>query len=82
MNGEDKIKFLPTSMQFVVRFETNFQQVCRILQAAITTYKNEGHGTTIFIIQTALGKFQFVQKLFIVKFLLVTFYIVFFMFLF
>lgn len=44
-------------MRFELKFETNFQQVCRILQAVITTYKNEGHGATIFIIQTALGTF-------------------------
>ncbi|XP_068968210.1 DNA polymerase epsilon catalytic subunit 1 [Bombus flavifrons] len=55
-NGEDKVKFLPESMRFELKFETNFQQVCRILQAVITTYKNEGHGATIFIIQTALDK--------------------------
>ncbi|XP_053980973.1 DNA polymerase epsilon catalytic subunit 1 [Hylaeus volcanicus] len=56
MSGEDKVKTLPESMQFVMRFETNFQQVCRVLQAAITAYKNEGHGATIFITQTALDK--------------------------
>nr|XP_031835870.1 DNA polymerase epsilon catalytic subunit 1 [Nomia melanderi]XP_031835871.1 DNA polymerase epsilon catalytic subunit 1 [Nomia melanderi]XP_031835872.1 DNA polymerase epsilon catalytic subunit 1 [Nomia melanderi] len=56
MHGEDKVKSLPESIQFVTRFETNFQQVCRILQAAVTAYKNEGHGATIFITQTALDK--------------------------
>ncbi|OAD60585.1 DNA polymerase epsilon catalytic subunit A [Eufriesea mexicana] len=55
MNGSEKVKFLPKSMYFELRFETNFQQVCRILQAAITAYKNEGHGATIIIFQTALA---------------------------
>ncbi|XP_076638395.1 DNA polymerase epsilon catalytic subunit 1 isoform X3 [Colletes latitarsis] len=56
MNGEDKIKTLPKSFQFVMSFETNFQKLCRVLQAAVTAYKNEGHGATIFITQTALDK--------------------------
>ncbi|KOC70592.1 DNA polymerase epsilon catalytic subunit A [Habropoda laboriosa] len=56
MNGEEKLKYLPESMQFVLRFETNFQHLCRTLQAALTAYKNEGHGPTIFITQTALDK--------------------------
>lgn len=57
MNGEDKVTMLPKTMQFVVRYETDFQQVCRVLQAASLAYKNEGHGATIFITQTALGMF-------------------------
>ncbi|XP_017892120.1 DNA polymerase epsilon catalytic subunit A [Ceratina calcarata] len=56
MNGEDKVKSLPESMQFVLKFETNFQQLCRVLQAALTVYKNEGHGPTICIVQTAVPK--------------------------
>ncbi|CAL7943087.1 unnamed protein product [Xylocopa violacea] len=56
MNGEDKVQSLPESIQFVLRFETNFQQLCRILQAALTAYKNEGHSTTMVITQTALAK--------------------------
>jgi len=55
-NGEDKVNRLPKTMQFVVQVETNFQQVCRTLQAALTTYKNENHGATIIINQTALDK--------------------------
>ncbi|KAL6267362.1 hypothetical protein P5V15_000437 [Pogonomyrmex californicus] len=55
-NGEDKINRLPKNMQFVAQVETNFQQVCRTLQAALTTYKNEGHGATIIINQTALDR--------------------------
>ncbi|XP_024876270.1 DNA polymerase epsilon catalytic subunit A [Temnothorax curvispinosus] len=55
-NGEDKINRLPKTMQFVVQVETNFQQVCRTLQAALTTYKNEAHGATIIINQTALDR--------------------------
>ncbi|XP_076662564.1 DNA polymerase epsilon catalytic subunit 1 [Halictus rubicundus] len=63
MNGEDKMKALPESMQFVLRFETSFQQVCRILQAAITAYKNEGHGATIFVTQTALDKTALITQM-------------------
>lgn len=55
MSGPEKVKALPESMQFMLRFETNFQQLCRTLQAAITAYKNEGHGPTVFITQIALG---------------------------
>ncbi|XP_011882583.1 PREDICTED: DNA polymerase epsilon catalytic subunit A [Vollenhovia emeryi] len=55
-NGEDKIDRLPKTMQFVVQVETSFQQVCRTLQAALTTYKNEGHGATIVINQAALDR--------------------------
>ncbi|XP_028047433.2 DNA polymerase epsilon catalytic subunit 1 [Monomorium pharaonis] len=55
-NGEDQINKLPKTMQFVVQVETNFQQVCRTLQAALTTYKNENRGATIIINQTALDK--------------------------
>lgn len=54
--GEDNVNRLPKTMQFVVQIETNFQQVCRTLQAALTTYKNEGHGATIIINQTALDR--------------------------
>ncbi|EFN67414.1 DNA polymerase epsilon catalytic subunit A [Camponotus floridanus] len=54
--GEDNVNRLPKTMQFVVQMETNFQQVCRTLQAALTTYKNEGHGATIIINQTALDR--------------------------
>lgn len=53
---ESKISKLPKNMNFVVQSETNFQQVCRTLQAALTIYKNEGHGATIIINQTALDK--------------------------
>ncbi|EFN88114.1 DNA polymerase epsilon catalytic subunit A isoform X1 [Harpegnathos saltator] len=53
---ESKISKLPKTMQFVVQGETNFQQVCRTLQAALTAYKNEGHGATIIINQTAMDK--------------------------
>lgn len=53
---ESNISKLPRTMQFVVQGETNFQQVCRTLQAALTLYKNEGHGGTIIINQTALDK--------------------------
>lgn len=64
MNGADKVKFLPESMQFTLKFETNFQQVCRIIQAAITAYKNEGYSIPIFITQTALGKFiKFINRI-------------------
>ncbi|KYN42982.1 DNA polymerase epsilon catalytic subunit A [Trachymyrmex septentrionalis] len=55
-NGEDSISELPEIMQFMVQAETNFQHVCRTLQAALTTYKNEKHGATIIINQTALDK--------------------------
>ncbi|XP_029670196.1 DNA polymerase epsilon catalytic subunit A isoform X1 [Formica exsecta] len=54
--GEDNVNRLPKTMQFVVQVETNFQQVCRTLQAALTTYKNEGHSATIIVNQTALDK--------------------------
>lgn len=56
MHGENNVRALPESMQFTVRFETSFQQVSRVLQAALTAYKNEGHGPTMLVIQTALGK--------------------------
>ncbi|KYN13843.1 PREDICTED: DNA polymerase epsilon catalytic subunit A [Trachymyrmex cornetzi] len=55
-NGEDSISELPEIMQFMIQAETNFQYVCRTLQAALTTYKNEKHGATIIINQTALDK--------------------------
>lgn len=54
--GEDKVKTLPDTMKFVVKVETNFQQVCRVLQAALQAYKNERHGKTVVILQTAIGK--------------------------
>ncbi|KMQ97138.1 dna polymerase epsilon catalytic subunit a [Lasius niger] len=54
--GEDNVNRLPKTMQFVVQVETNFQQVCRTLQAALTTYKNEGHGATIIINQTVFDR--------------------------
>ncbi|XP_070151700.1 DNA polymerase epsilon catalytic subunit 1 isoform X2 [Polyergus mexicanus] len=54
--GEDNLNRLPKTMQFVVQVETNFQQVYRTLQAALTTYKNEGHSATIIINQTALDR--------------------------
>ncbi|XP_031367995.1 DNA polymerase epsilon catalytic subunit 1 [Apis dorsata] len=63
MNGADKVKFLPESMQFTLKFETNFQQVCRIIQAAITAYKNEGYNIPIFITQTALDKTALVAQM-------------------
>ncbi|EGI59695.1 PREDICTED: DNA polymerase epsilon catalytic subunit A [Acromyrmex echinatior] len=55
-NGEDSISELPEIMQFMIQTETNFQHVCRTLQTALTTYKNEKHGATIIINQTALDK--------------------------
>ncbi|XP_011332677.2 DNA polymerase epsilon catalytic subunit A isoform X4 [Ooceraea biroi] len=55
-NGEDKMTQVPKTVQFVTQVETNFQQVCRTLQAALTAYKNEGHGATIVINQTALDR--------------------------
>ncbi|XP_026299077.1 DNA polymerase epsilon catalytic subunit A [Apis mellifera] len=63
MNGADKVKFLPESMQFTLKFETNFQQVCRIIQAAITAYKNEGYSIPIFITQTALDKTALIAQM-------------------
>ncbi|XP_076247642.1 DNA polymerase epsilon catalytic subunit 1 [Calliopsis andreniformis] len=63
MHGENKLSALPESMQFVLRFETNFQQVCRILQAALTAYKNEAHGATILVTQTALDKTALVTQM-------------------
>lgn len=63
MNGKEKVSALPEAMQFVIRFETNFQQVCRILQAALTAYKNEGHGATICVTQTALDKTALVTQM-------------------
>ncbi|XP_043487163.1 DNA polymerase epsilon catalytic subunit 1 isoform X1 [Polistes fuscatus] len=54
--GEDKVKILPDGMKFVVKVETNFQQVCRVLQAALQAYKNEKHGNTILILQTAIDR--------------------------
>lgn len=54
--GEDKVKTLPDTMKFVVKVETNFQQMCRVLQAALQAYKNEKHGNTVVILQTAMGK--------------------------
>ncbi|XP_067207203.1 DNA polymerase epsilon catalytic subunit 1 isoform X2 [Linepithema humile] len=55
-NGEEKISRLPKTMQFTIQTETSFQQVCRTLQTALTTYKNESHGATIIINQTALDR--------------------------
>ncbi|KZC07383.1 PREDICTED: DNA polymerase epsilon catalytic subunit A [Dufourea novaeangliae] len=63
MNGEDKVNVLPESMQFTLRFETNFQQLCRLLQAALTVYKNEGHGATIVITQTAIDKTALITQM-------------------
>nr|XP_003707004.1 PREDICTED: DNA polymerase epsilon catalytic subunit A [Megachile rotundata] len=63
MDGEDKIKTLPESMQFTLQFETNFQRVCRLLQAALTAYKNEGHGPTMLVVQTALDKTALVTQM-------------------
>lgn len=54
--GEDKISRMPKTMQFVVQTETNLQKVYRTLQAVLTTYRNEGHGATIIINQTALDR--------------------------
>ncbi|KAG7199297.1 hypothetical protein KM043_018152 [Ampulex compressa] len=55
-SGENKVSNLPDTMQFVTRVETSFQQISRILQAALKAYKNEGHGATLLVVQTALDK--------------------------
>lgn len=62
-SGDDKISRLPNTMQFVVQSETNFQQVCRTLQAALTTYRNEGHGATIIVNQTALDRTVLINEM-------------------
>jgi len=62
-NGEDKINQLPKTVQFVTQAGTNFQQVCRTLQAALTAYKNEGHSATIIINQTALDKVALIAEM-------------------
>ncbi|XP_035733285.1 DNA polymerase epsilon catalytic subunit 1-like isoform X2 [Vespa mandarinia] len=54
--GQDKVKTLPDTMKFVVKVETNFQQMCRVLQAALQAYKNENHGNTVVILQTATDR--------------------------
>ncbi|KAI4482468.1 hypothetical protein M0802_013686, partial [Mischocyttarus mexicanus] len=54
--GEDKVKILPDGMKFVVKVETNVQQVYRVLQAALQAYINEKHGNTIIILQTAIDR--------------------------
>ncbi|XP_029052112.1 DNA polymerase epsilon catalytic subunit 1 isoform X1 [Osmia bicornis bicornis] len=63
MEGEDKIKALPQSMQFTIKSETNFQRISRVLQAALTAYKNEGHGATVLVIQTALDKTALITQM-------------------
>lgn len=55
-SGEEKISRLPKTVQFTIHIETNFQHVCRMLQTALTTYKNENRGATIIINQTALDR--------------------------
>lgn len=45
----------PTEMQFEVRIETSFQAICRAIQAALKTYKNEMKGATILAVQTAMN---------------------------
>lgn len=62
-SGEDKINRLPKTMQFTMQVETSFQQVCRILQSILTTYKNEGHGATIIINQTAIDKTTLITEM-------------------
>ncbi|XP_015190647.1 PREDICTED: DNA polymerase epsilon catalytic subunit A isoform X2 [Polistes dominula] len=54
--GEDKVKILPNGMKFIVKVETNLQQVYRVLQASLQAYKNEKHGNTIIILQTSIDR--------------------------
>jgi len=62
-NGEDKINQLPKTIQFMTQAETNFQQVCRMLQAALTAYKNKGYSTTIIINQTVLDRMALIAEM-------------------
>ena len=45
---------IPEEMHFDVRIETNFQTVCRSLQAALKAYKSEMKGATMLAVQTPM----------------------------
>lgn len=62
-NRDGRVDNMPEEMHFDVRVETSFGQICRSLQAALKSYKNEMKGATMLAVQTVMDMAELTSEM-------------------
>lgn len=67
LRGHEESNIPPSDITFEVRIETEERQVFRQIQRTLQSYRDEKRGPTMMIIQSALGRIQINQNMYILK---------------